>query len=167
MSSGSNRTSSAQPSISILSEGVVDTNRIGLALATALQPGDLVCISGPLGAGKSELCRAIIRALLGSETIEVPSPSYTLVNVYDHPTHEIWHADLYRIGDESELEEIGLEDAIETSIVLVEWPERWPELPGRRLEIDIRPSEQDIREFMITGIGKAWEKTVQSLKVRR
>ena len=137
-------------------ETLADTRRLGNRLAAILGAGDLLCISGPLGAGKSELCRAIIRAKLESNHLEVPSPSYTLVNVYDHPDVQVWHADLYRIGDESELAEIGLEDAIDTAIVLVEWPERWPDLPARRLDIVIRPLEGDAREISLTPAGPGW-----------
>ena len=137
-------------------ETLCDTQSLGAVLASALRYGDLVCISGGLGAGKSELCRAIIRAALRSAELEVPSPSYTLVNVYDHPDVQVWHADLYRIGDESELAEIGLEDAIDTAIVLVEWPERWPDLPARRLDIVIRPLEGDAREISLTPAGPGW-----------
>lgn len=149
----------------VRSSGVAETERLGILLASALGAGDLVCISGPLGAGKSELCRAIVRALIGCKTLEVPSPSYTLVNVYDHKSCEIWHADLYRIGDESELLEIGLEDAIAASVVLVEWPERWPDLPARRLEISIYPTVNDRREIAISATGTNWKSVLESLKV--
>ena len=146
------------------SETLNDTRCLGADLARVLQPGDLVCISGELGAGKSELCRAIIRATLGSAELEVPSPSYTLVNVYDFPDGQIWHADLYRIGDESELDEIGLEDAIDAAIVLVEWPERWPDLPGRRLDIQILTQQNGSREIRFEPIGPNWDRITDRLK---
>ncbi len=140
----------------IASDGAAQTECIGRAIAAVLAPGDLVAVSGELGAGKSVLCRAIVRALMADIDLEVPSPSYTLVNVYDHPGGQVWHADLYRIGDESELAEIGLEDAIDNAIVLVEWPERWPDLPARRLDIVIRPLEGDAREISVTPAGPGW-----------
>ena len=120
-----------------------------------------ICISGPLGAGKSELCRAIIRARIRNRHLEVPSPSYTLVNVYDHAAGEIWHADLYRIGDVSEIQEIGLEDAIEDAIVLVEWPERWLDAPQRRLDMSLHPIGDETREISVTeltGVKKIADK---------
>ncbi len=80
-------------------------------------------LEGPVGAGKSHVARAAIRALAGAAT-EVPSPSFTLVQVYDTPEGEIWHADLYRLTDPAEVEELGLVGAMGQAIVLVEWPDR-------------------------------------------
>ena len=100
-------------------------DRLGGTLAARLRPGDVVAVAGPLGAGKSQLCRAIVRALLRDPGAEVPSPSYTLVNVYAAGDLQVWHADLYRISEmPDELQELGLEDAAD-AIVLIEWPERW------------------------------------------
>jgi tRNA threonylcarbamoyladenosine biosynthesis protein TsaE len=82
-----------------------------------------VLMEGPVGAGKSHIARAAIHARAG-ETTEVPSPTFTLVQTYDTPGAEIWHADLYRLTDPSEVEELGLADAMETAIVLIEWPDR-------------------------------------------
>lgn len=146
-------------------DGPAGTKRVGEVIADALHPGDTICISGALGAGKSELCRAVIRRMLLNPNLEVPSPSYTLVNVYDHPGGEIWHADLYRIGDESELEEIGLEDAVVDSVVLVEWPERWQQLPPRRLEITLKPVADEAREFVIRCVGSNWDNMMNRLSV--
>lgn len=152
----------------LASRDLAHTVAIGQALSGVLAPGDLVTVSGPLGAGKSELCRATVRALMGQPMLDVPSPSYTLVNVYDGPECEIWHADLYRIGDASELVEIGLEDAVPASIVLVEWPERWPDLPPRRLEITIDPTSGgnhggDRRDLQVRTHG-AWRGVLETLE---
>ena len=100
-----------------------ETDALGRALSGVAQPGDCILLSGQIGAGKSALARAFIRARLGENT-EVPSPTFTLVQTYDDPTGiEIWHADLYRLGDPQEAVELGLVDAFETSICLLEWPE--------------------------------------------
>ncbi|HUF56300.1 MAG TPA: tRNA (adenosine(37)-N6)-threonylcarbamoyltransferase complex ATPase subunit type 1 TsaE [Thermohalobaculum sp.] len=133
------------------------TARFGACLAPALGPGDAVTIAGPLGAGKSALARAIIRAKLGPEAGEVPSPSYTLVNLYDSCETEIWHADLYRLSDPEELEEVGLHDAWDRALVLVEWPERLGnEMPPRRLELELSPTTAGGRMLAVRPIGPGW-----------
>ena len=99
------------------------TEALGRKLAALARPGDVVLLEGPIGAGKSCLARAFIRARLGDQE-EVPSPTSTLVQVYDDRGTEIWHADLYRLTHPDEVWELGLDQAFETSICLVEWPDR-------------------------------------------
>jgi tRNA threonylcarbamoyl adenosine modification protein YjeE len=110
-------------------------------------------MSGPLGAGKSLLARAVLRTCLGAPELDVPSPSYTLANVYAHPLGEIWHVDLYRISDPEELLEIGLADAAQGAILLVEWPDRWPDPPENRLDIDISITSETARKITIAPHG--------------
>lgn len=115
------------------------TADLGSRLAAALRPGDLVLLSGGLGAGKSALARAIIRTLMRDEALEVPSPSFALVQPYESPRGVILHADLYRLQDYREIGELGLFDD-PAAIVLVEWPERAPSLAARatlRIELSI------------------------------
>ncbi len=100
------------------------TLRFAGDLASALRVGDVVALEGDLGAGKTTLARGIIRALAGDAFFEVPSPTFTLVQAYDSLRVPVSHFDLYRVADESELEEIGLFAAPEESLVLVEWPSR-------------------------------------------
>lgn len=99
------------------------TDSLGHALARHLTKGDAVLLSGSVGAGKSHLARAFIRARLGRHE-EVPSPTFTLVQTYTHPDGDIWHADLYRLSHPDEVIELGLDEAFETAICLVEWPDR-------------------------------------------
>ena len=148
----------------ILSRSPSETETLGQVIASGLEPGDLIAVSGELGAGKSVLCRAIIRSLMQDSDLEVPSPSYTLVNVYDHADFQIWHADLFRIGDESELEEIGLEDAARGAIVLLEWPERWENIPDRRLLLSIMISGDHERRLRTEFIGEGWQKLTRQLE---
>lgn len=157
-------TQSESPCLTLRTGGPDQTHGLGKVIAQVIQAGDTVCISGELGAGKSELCRAIIRQMMGDPEFEVPSPSYTLVNVYDHPDAQIWHADLYRVGDESELEEIGLHDAAEDSVVLVEWPDRWVQPPGRRLDVTLTSVANETREFVFQPVGPGWDAILNELK---
>lgn len=143
---------------SLVLSGEGETEAFGQLLAGALDAGDTVLLSGTLGAGKSALARAILRARLGNPAAEVPSPSYTLVNVYEPEVGPpVWHADLYRLGDSSELAELGLEDALASTICLIEWPDRLPSPPTRRLEIALAlPSDasaEDVRIAQITATG--------------
>lgn len=103
------------------------TAALGARLATELTPGALVLLSGGLGAGKTALARAIIRTLAGDPAMDVPSPSFALVQPYEANGAPLLHADLYRIRDPREIDEFGLFDRAD-AIVLVEWPERAPEL---------------------------------------
>jgi tRNA threonylcarbamoyladenosine biosynthesis protein TsaE len=100
-----------------------ETEALGRRLAGLVRAGDAILLAGPIGAGKSCLARAFIRARLGREE-EVPSPTFTLVQVYDAKGVDIWHADLYRLTHPDEVWELGLDDAFETAICLVEWPDR-------------------------------------------
>ena len=103
------------------------TAALGQELAATLRPGDIVVLDGDLGAGKTALARAIIRALSNDPNLEVPSPTFALVQPYDTRVATVLHADLYRLGDPREVDELGLVDNPQ-AIVLVEWAERAPEL---------------------------------------
>ena len=114
-----------------------DTDHLGECLARVAQAGDVILLRGQIGAGKSALARAFIRARLGPET-EVPSPTFTLVQTYEDASTEIWHADLYRLADPQEAVELGLTDAFGTSLCLIEWPELIADMvPDCALDIDL------------------------------
>ena len=118
------------------------TDRLGARLANVLHAGDCVLLSGQIGAGKSHLVRALIRALFNAEGIaqpDIPSPTYTLVQTYELARGTVWHADLYRLGDASEIAELGLDEAFDTDITLVEWPEVIENPPGHALRITLCP----------------------------
>ena len=99
-----------------------DTAQLGARLADALKPGDVVCLSGELGAGKTTLARGLIQSRLGE--VEVPSPTYTLVQTYDWGEAELWHCDLYRLEQPDDAYELGLIEAMDEEIVLLEWADR-------------------------------------------
>lgn len=120
-----------------------DTDRLGRILASCLKAGDTVLLDGPVGAGKTHLARALIRARMG-EGEDVPSPTFTLVQTYEADGVEIWHADLYRLSHSDEIAELGLEAAFESAICLVEWPDRLGALaPADALHLRLRPEAED------------------------
>ena len=128
-------------------------------LALLIGPGDVITLSGDLGAGKTAAARAMIRYLAGDDALEVPSPTFTLAQTYDLPPFPLVHADLYRVNDASELEEIGLSPLPEGTVALIEWPERAASaLPHDRIDIALshRPAlGSSARAAEITGYGKA------------
>jgi N-acetylmuramate 1-kinase len=135
------------------------TARLMADLALLIGPGDVIALSGDLGAGKTAAARAMIRYLADDDGLEVPSPTFTLAQTYDLPSFPLVHADLYRVNDESELEEIGLAPLPEGAVVLIEWPERAPKvLPADRIEIALSHDPAlgpATRAAEITGHGKA------------
>jgi N-acetylmuramate 1-kinase len=128
-------------------------------LALLIGAGDVITLSGDLGAGKTAAARAMIRYLGDDDALEVPSPTFTLAQGYELPSFPLVHADLYRIGDPSELEELGLSPLPEGTVALIEWPERAGHaLPADRIDIAFnhRPAlGSTARAAEITGYGKA------------
>lgn len=118
------------------------TARLGHDLARSLRPGDVVLLEGDLGVGKTALARAIIRQLAGEPQLEVPSPTFAIVQPYQSPVGPVLHADLYRLSAPEEIEELGLLDDPQ-AILLVEWSERAPELQDSanwRVELALPPN---------------------------
>lgn len=134
-----------------------DTQRLARLVGDILRADDFVSLSGDLGAGKTTFARALIRHLTGDVELEVPSPTFTLLQVYEHPAFPIVHADLYRIRGVDELAELGWDEAAGGALVLVEWPERITDrLPPDRLDIAFRlagDASPNSRSVMLTGRG--------------
>ncbi len=131
------------------------TARLGTALAKVLGMGDAICLSGPLGAGKSTLARALIRARTTPDE-DVPSPTFTLVQFYEGADLSIAHFDLYRLTSPDEAFEIGLDEALEDGAVIIEWPQRLEgRLPPHRLDIEL-VLDGEARQARLTPHG-AWE----------
>ncbi len=156
---------SAGAAMRLLLADLAATRRFAGALARALQPGDLVALSGELGVGKSELVRAVVRSLAGAP-LEVPSPTFTLVQRYELPGLVLTHADLYRIRDPLELEELGLEEALLEGALLVEWPERagsW--LPAERLDLTLAfaPEKGEQARWLSLQGGVGWGERIARL----
>ena len=133
------------------------TRRFATDLAAALEPGDLITLSGDLGAGKTTFARALIRHLANDEAIEVPSPTFTLVQNYELPRFTLLHADLYRMRSAAELAELGFDDVPDGAVVLMEWPDRAAgALPADRLDIafTLAPAAgPNVRQVRYTGYG--------------
>ncbi|UGY18847.1 tRNA (adenosine(37)-N6)-threonylcarbamoyltransferase complex ATPase subunit type 1 TsaE [Bradyrhizobium septentrionale] len=140
-------------------------------LALLIGAGDVVTLSGDLGAGKTAAARALIRYLATDDTLEVPSPTFTLAQSYELPSFPLVHADLYRINDPSELEEIGLAPLPDDIVALIEWPERAPgAMPADRIDIAFthRPAlGSAARAAEITGHGKGAAKVARLNELRQ
>lgn len=134
-----------------------ETDAVAAALAPLLGPGDVILLQGEIGAGKTHFARALIRNLLarvGAPAEDIPSPTFTLVQTYVAQNDEIWHADLYRLGDPQEVEELGLLAAFDTAICIVEWPDRLgPLRPAAALELSLSdlPGKMDGRRLEAIG----------------
>jgi len=143
------------------------TTALGRAVAPLLRPGDAVLLDGPLGMGKSTLARGLIRALAGAD-VDVPSPTFTIVQVYE-TSPPVAHFDLYRLERPSEAAEIGLDEALDTGAVVIEWPERLGDEPEAWLGPDrltIRLEEDGAgRLATVSGAGR-WEEALKEIHVR-
>lgn len=136
------------------------TLELGRRLAAILRPGDIVALTGDLGAGKTTLARGCISALTGTE--DVPSPTYTLVQSYDAPDMEIWHCDLYRLERPEDAYELGLIDGFEDITFLIEWPDRLGHLlPADRLTLDL--SFSDTGRQVHFEAGTSWQNRISKL----
>jgi tRNA threonylcarbamoyladenosine biosynthesis protein TsaE len=125
------------PTFSLSLPDVAATERLGATLAKRLRSRDVVALEGGLGAGKTTLARAILRAAARDDTLVVPSPTFTLVEVYDTPRGSFWHFDLYRLETPEQVFELGWEEALAEGISIIEWPERLGALLPRHLSVTL------------------------------
>lgn len=156
--------------ITLLIDGEAGTEALGAALADVLRAADFVALSGTLGAGKTALARATIKEwqrLEGLPVEDVPSPTFTLVQTYAGPAYDLWHADLYRLSDPREVDELGLLEEAADIAALVEWPDRMgDDLPPERLDIALSlPAGSEAathRSVSLQGSGD-WTGRLESL----
>lgn len=133
-----------------VSKSESDTANFASKIALNARPGDIFCLRGDLGAGKSVFARGFIRALCGKD-IDVPSPTFTLVQTYEAPCADIWHFDLYRIKAPEDIFELGWDEALNDGISLIEWPERAENyLPRNRTDILFTAKKDESRIITVT-----------------
>lgn len=127
-----------------------ETEALAARLAPGFRAGDTVLMEGPVGAGKSLFVRAVIHALGIAE--DVPSPTFTLVQTYEAPDFEIWHADLYRLGGPDDVIELGLEEAFAQALCFIEWPDRLGLLtPVQAMRLILEPLGENHRRLTLAG----------------
>lgn len=144
-----------------------ETTRLARWLGARLGPGDSVLLEGPIGAGKSHFCRGLIQSRLATlgRSEDVPSPTFTLVQIYDAGPVEIWHADLYRLSGPDEVMELGLDQAFDTAICLVEWPDRLADArPAGALVLRLDPGAgETVREAEFASGSARWAPVLSAL----
>lgn len=142
------------------------TAALARALAARARPRDVIGLSGSLGTGKTSFARAFLHAmaeLTGGEVDEVPSPTFTLVQVYDFPGLSVWHFDFFRLDKPEDAWELGIEEAFATAVSLIEWPERLgPLLPEERLELRLEMTPADARRARLVGTGD-WAERLEGI----
>ena len=139
------------------------TAALAARLAALVRPGDIIALKGELGAGKTSFARAFIRARAGHYE-EVPSPTFTLVQIYELPELTIWHFDGFRLRDPEEGWELGIEDAFRDGVSLIEWPERFGALiPKRRLELTFEQGAKADARRVAFDPGPGWAERLANL----
>jgi len=130
-----------------------DLSRVAQDMAPHIQKGAVIALEGDLGAGKTAFARALIRHISGNPALEVPSPTFTLVQIYETTTGDIWHFDLYRLKAADEVYELGWEDALASkAILLIEWAERIESmLPPSTITITIKPEADGARTIEVAA----------------
>ncbi len=150
-------------------ENLSDCHMLAARLAPFLQTGDIIAFIGNLGTGKTEFCRSIIHALGYNE--DVPSPTFNLVQVYEPEMNDqekpaVWHMDLYRLEDENDVFELGIEDAFDSGITLIEWPEKMGKfLPPEHLKIHLELGDNENARLATFSGSEYWQKKLRELEV--
>ncbi|MBI3678667.1 MAG: tRNA (adenosine(37)-N6)-threonylcarbamoyltransferase complex ATPase subunit type 1 TsaE [Proteobacteria bacterium] len=144
----------SQPFCGVLALGsLAATEALGAKIAGGLERGDLVLLEGDLGAGKTTLARAILKGLGVSEA--VPSPTFTLVQHYETGRLAVRHYDLYRIENPREIDELGVEEALDEGAALIEWPERaGSRLPDGTLHVVLEMTNETARTAILSGVSR-------------
>ncbi len=149
----------AGTSLELELSSLAETQCLAERIAQLLKPGDLVLLEGPLGAGKTEFARAVLRAMTEDPHLEVPSPSFSLVLSYETKRGPVYHFDLWRLSGPAELAELGFADALR-DIVLLEWPDRLGAMaPQTALLISFAISGESARRARLSG----WDARLQAI----
>lgn len=141
-----------------------ETAALAQRIAPVLTAGDVLLLEGDIGAGKTHFARSLIQSLLVTAE-DVPSPTFTLVQVYETQDFDVWHADLYRLSSPDEVVELGLSEAFEEAVCLVEWPDRLAELcPRSALNIRLQMSKEiGVRNMQLSADSARWSKLLEDL----
>ncbi|SLN40386.1 tRNA threonylcarbamoyladenosine biosynthesis protein TsaE [Roseovarius albus] len=151
-------------SYTITTRSSYETCKLAQRLAPQLQMGDVVLLTGEIGTGKTHFARCLIRSLMDVPE-DIPSPTFTLVQTYETKGFEIWHSDLYRLSDIYEIEELGLTEAFQSAVCLIEWPDRLgPFTPEGALHISISGNAQnDTRDWLLEWQNTKWTTKLEGL----
>ena len=146
-------------------KNLAEMQTLAAMLAELIEPSDVITLQGDLGMGKTEFARAMIRSLLGDDQ-DVPSPTFNLVHTYDTPIGSIWHFDLYRLQHIDDVWELGLEEALQKGICLIEWPER---LQGmhfhHHLNIEFKADSKSNKKRLLTlNPDFTWKQKIESFE---
>ncbi len=143
-----------------------ETNALAEKFAAFLKPGDTILLTGDIGAGKTHFSRSIIQCMLGYAE-DVPSPTFTLVQTYPLEAFEIWHSDLYRLTDPNEVIELGMLDAFDEAVCLVEWPDRLAELaPASALSVSLGMTDiPGVRTIKLNWTSPRWDADLEGLNI--
>lgn len=145
---------------SLLLQSADHTSQIAHQIGPQLATGDCILLDGPVGAGKTHFARTLIQSILRVPE-DVPSPTFTLVQTYETAAGALWHADLYRLSDAFEIDELGIREALETAICLIEWPDRLGALaPDDALHIRFAPRDETTRMLTATWQSARWQKVL-------
>ncbi len=141
------------------------TEALARKIAACSKVGDVIYLRGTLGMGKSSFARAFIRSLAGDKNLEVPSPTFTLVQTYENLSTPVWHFDLYRLESPEEIDEIGIEEALSSAVSLIEWPERLGNVSfSNTLVLTLEPGENSDARMVILSGDKAWTDRLQGMR---
>ena len=151
-------------SVSLTLSSSDETANLARHIATRLTAGDVLLLDGPIGAGKSFFARTLILDLLPVPE-DIPSPTFTLVQTYDTADFEIWHCDLYRLSTPYEVQELGIEDAFQDAVCLIEWPDRLGDLtPPYALTLTLSLTDTpEERHAVLTATDPKWFPLLESL----
>lgn len=150
----------------IVSNSETDTQSCAHLIADHLQAGDMIALVGNLGMGKSVMARALVRRLVGQPEMDVPSPTFTLVQSYNGKKFEVWHADLYRLEHPDEVYALGLDEALDYAMIMVEWPDRLPDyFQADCLVISLQQGQKaNSRQLTFMGNGQWKNRLASSLE---
>lgn len=141
-----------------------ETSELAARLGAELRPGDSILLEGEIGSGKTHFARSLIQSLMSAPE-DVPSPTFTLVQAYETPIGEVWHCDLYRLSTVDEIEELGLTEAFDSAICLIEWPDKLgPLTPATALTVQMQtdPNVMETRHLTLTWSDQKWSRKLEN-----